>query len=135
MGGGGIFSFSYMDDSKIPAAFKKEKKRKETRPLKQKFHRKLRARFQIHMTGTKMTDSTRKSAIKACTHLWRESTRTQEQKFRSKPSEKKKKHKNLRGTEQVTPGQPVDRQCIKNNPHPPIPQHPVPLFALYQSGH
>lgn len=28
MGGGGIFSFSYMDDSKIPAAFKKKKKKK-----------------------------------------------------------------------------------------------------------
>lgn len=58
MGGGGIFSFSYRDDSKIPAAFKKEKKRKETASLKQKFHRKLKARFQIHMTGTRMTAST-----------------------------------------------------------------------------
>lgn len=48
-GRGGIFSFSYTDDSKIPAAFKSKKKRKKQKPtlLKQKFHRKLEARFKF----------------------------------------------------------------------------------------
>lgn len=68
MGGGGIFSFSYMDDSKIPAAFEKKKKREERTPLKQKFHRKLGARFQIYMTGTGMTASTQNCTMKSRTH-------------------------------------------------------------------
>lgn len=44
-GGGGIFSFSYMDDSKIPAAFKKDKKKKKTNTAEAEISQETRSSF------------------------------------------------------------------------------------------
>lgn len=53
MGGGGIFSFSYMDDSKIPAAFKKEKKKKRNNPAEAEVPQEIQSSFSNSHDGHK----------------------------------------------------------------------------------